>query len=440
LRVFSFLEIGDVVKATQTCHKLDDLLSLALLRPELLPCLKDPQWAELFDIAAEVLENANSPTDPLVAAQAPRFHHFLQCEKCKRQIAHPPPQPGSARQKYRHICCSDSERGLDEILKIADCVSKSGSLNHNGRMLLLDQTIDELICSSSIPTEYDNGRYFKTDASSPECGINDLLSDLFQKIICQGEKFKYLCEETYQILGRRQPVLLSLLIAFVIYVGPCKVGTTGTGQLEDDCLVELPRTNQNGSSSYNNDLFIRQAPFAAMKFEDRLHSRAAEGFLIAAGSLLGAVVNKKLEHAGNSIPETTMVYFAGLRTHSLWEHCLNHSRLHHDFGRRMLLLDDNEGVEPSSSSNEQQSDPVVSDDDIRSLERKLEEEQHRRREVERKLEEQQRLLADEQQRRLESERRLEEQQRAMAHKSEAQDRAMADFLVNVQTLQARINS
>eukprot|EP00984_Skeletonema_dohrnii_P014323 scaffold5999_cov114-Skeletonema_dohrnii-CCMP3373.AAC.5 len=331
LRVFYYLELSDVVQATQTCHKFDDLLSLALLRrPELLPCVKDPQWIPVFDLAAEVLENSNSPTTPLVSECAPKYHRFLQCMECKRNIAHPPPQHGGARQKSMHVCCSDSERGVNEILKIADCVSKSGSLNHNGRMTLLNKTIDELICLSSIPTDYKNGRYFKTDATSPECKIDGILSDFFEKIIFQGEKFKALCEETYPILGRRQPVLLSLLIAFVIYVGPGKVGTTGTGQFENDRLIALPRTHQSGASSYSNDLYIREAVFAAMKFNDRRPSRAAEGFLIAAGSLLGAVVNKKLERPGNSIPETTTVYFAGLRTDSLWEHCLIHSRLHHD--------------------------------------------------------------------------------------------------------------
>eukprot|EP00984_Skeletonema_dohrnii_P015425 scaffold6665_cov78-Skeletonema_dohrnii-CCMP3373.AAC.2 len=418
--------------------QIGDLLSLALLRrPELSPCVKDPQWAPVFDLAAEVIENTNSPTVPLVAECAPKYHRFLQCMECKRKIAHPPPQPGGARQKSMHVCCSDSdsERGVNEILKIADYVSKSGSLNHNGRMLLLNKTIDidELICLSSIPTDYKNGRYFKTDATSQ---IDGILSDFFEKIICQ-EKSSKTCASTG-----------------VVEFADCICCIRGS--LQDwynwnrTIREQSIDSGQSGASSYSNDLYIREAVFVAMKFNDRRPSRAAEGFLIAAGSLLGVAVNKKLEHPGNSIPETTMVYFAGLRTDSLWEHCLVHSRLHHDFGRRVLLSDDDEGVEPSSSSNEQQSVPALSDDERREFQRRLEEEEQRRREAESRLAEEeqrrreaegrlaekQRLLEEEQQRRREAESRLAEQQRAMEHKSEAQQRAMADFLANVQTLQA----
>ena len=372
--MFSWLELPEVVNTSQTCHKWDDLLSRALLRSELLPCLDDPLWDPLFDTAAEVLENANDRTKPLFSGRTPKYHGYLQCRECGREIAHPPSQSQGTRQKYMHVCCPpECGRGVNEILKIADCVSKSsGNVSYDERYSIVNETIDELVCSSGIPETYMKGRYFKMDATSPELNIDDILNDFFQRIIYQGESFKTMCKDTYSILGRRQHVLLSILIAYVVYVGPCKVGSTGSGETENGKLKVLPRIHRNGSTSYPNELFIREAPFAAMKFDNLRPCRASEGFLIAAGSLLGAVVNKQLEHPTKSTPGTTMIYFAGLRTKSLWEHCLNHSRLYHDFGRR-LLLSNGEESEGLSASSEEQEQPgqALSEDERQALEKTL---------------------------------------------------------------------
>lgn len=142
LNVFSYLELPEVVTATQTCHKLDDLLSRALLRPELLPCICEPQWALLFDVAAELLENANNGTEPLILEHAPpRFRGILQCEKCKREIVHRPPQPDGTPQTYAHVCSPGLNRGRIENIILADCVSKSVTLSYNERSLLIENTI-----------------------------------------------------------------------------------------------------------------------------------------------------------------------------------------------------------------------------------------------------------------------------------------------------------
>jgi len=213
-------------------------------------------------------------------------------------------------------------------------------------------------------------------------------------------------------------------------VGPCKVGSTGSGETENGKLKALPRIHKNSSTSYPNELFIREAPFAAMKFDNLRPCRASEGFLIAAGSLLGAVVNKQLEHPTKSTPGTTMIYFAGLRTKSIWEHCLNHSRLYHDFGRR-LLLSNGEESEGLSASSEEQEQPgqALSEDERQALEQNLALERQNRlderqgleqqlaRERQSRLDERQGLeqqLARERQSRLEAERRLEEERRANA--------------------------
>ena len=217
-----------------------------------------------------------------------------------------------------------------------------------------------------------------------------------------------MCEKTYSILGRRQQVLLSILVAFVVNVGPCKVGSTGSGESVDGKLISLPRTKRNGSDAYNNALFIREAPLAVMEFDNLQPCRAAEGFLIAAGSLLGAVVNKRLEHQSQSIPETSMVYFAGLRTESLWEHGLNHASLHHDYSRRLLQSNGEESEGLSTS-------PAISEDERQALEHELALERQERLD-ERHAHEQQ--LSEERQRRLALERRLDEERCANAEEQQ----------------------
>ena len=167
-------------------------------------------------------------------------------------------------------------------------------MSHKSRNEFIDETIEQLVASSSIPANYAEGRYFKFDATSPEHSIHQMLSCLFEKILLQGEEFKDKCRETYPILGRRQEVLLSLLVAFIIYVGPGKVCTTaGSRSKIVDGKVVLARTNENGKAAYDNSLFTRESVFAAMKFGNRKPSHAAEGFLQTAGSFLGAVVNRK---------------------------------------------------------------------------------------------------------------------------------------------------
>lgn len=286
-----------------------------------------------------------------------------------------------------------------------------------------------------------------------------MLTYMFERIIDQGESFEEVCKKSYPILGRRQEVLLSVLIAYFIYVGPCKIGSTGSGEFELGKLVALPRLQQNGSSSYANELFIREAPFVAMSFNNLLHGRVGEGYLIAAGSLLGMVVNKRLEHGTKSTPEATAIYFAGLRSNSLWEYCLIHSRLHHDFGRRLSPSTDEESDELLVSSAEQEQTgqaPSSSDEQFRfeASDRQMAGRRcSRLQDTERRLAEaeaiQQALeqeIALERQNRIIAERRLEEERRANAEqdqrrsaeqqrRSAEQQRTMATLLAGMHELQ-----
>ena len=360
LNVFGCLKLPEVVSASQTCRTFNNLLPRALLQTELLPCRNDPLWAPIIRMADRVLENVRSL--PLLAKDAPKYGGFLQCEECGREIAHPPSREG-VTQKYVHACCSpEYDRGGEEILTIADCVSRSANLSNDEKQSI----IDELVCPSGIPEKYKNGRYFKSDANSAEVAIDGMLSEFFIRIISQGESFERICRETYSILGQTQPVLLSILVAFVVCVGPCKVGSTG--RTDDGDLKALPRTMDNSSDAYPIDLFIKESPLAAMKFGNLRTGRSGEGFLIAAGSLLGAVVNRKLEYGTKSSSETTVIYIVGLRTNSPWEHCLNHSRLHYDYGRRLLPANGEESEVLLSASSEEQ---AQSEDDRLVLEQQL---------------------------------------------------------------------
>ena len=452
LNVLSYLEIHEVVTASQTCHRLDDLLSRALLRSDLLPCLDVPRWAPLFRVVDKLLENAKDCTKSLFeGCESKKYGGFQRCKECNRKIAHPPPQADGTPQTYVHVCGPlgvDCERGMDEIFTIADCVSRSGSLNSDEKTF----AVDKLMCPSGIPESYERGRYFKVDATSPEFNIHGLLSEFFMRIISQGESFEMVCEETYSVLGRLQEVLLSMLIAFIVYMGPCKVGSTG--------MSVSGRMQIKGSGeSYSNDLYIREAAFAAMEFNCLKPCRAAEGFLIAAGSFLGAVVNKRLEHHSRSTQEKTVVYFAGIRTNSLWEYYLNHSRFHYDFGRRLSPSTDEESDELSASSAEQEPTgqaPSSSDEQFRfeASDRqmagrrcsKLEDAERRLAEAETIQQALEQQIALERQSRIEAERRLEEERRANAEqeqrrsaeqqrRSAEQQRAMANLLDCMQHLQ-----
>lgn len=440
LNVFGCLELPEVVSASHICRAFNDLLPRALLRSELLPCYNDPQWAPIFRMADKVLENAKSL--PLLAKDAPKYGGFLQCEDCGREIAHPPSQEEGAKQTYMHACCSpEYKRGGNEILTIADCVSRSGNLSSEEKHSI----IDELVCSSGIPEKYKKGRYFRNDATSPEVNIDGMLSEFFMRIVSQGESFEDICQKTYRILGRTQEVLLSILVAFIVFVGPCKVGSTSTGDADGGNLKALPRTNSNGSDAYSIDLFMKEAPLAAVKFGNLLTGRAGEGFLIAAGSLLGAVVNKRLEYGRKSTSETTMIYLVGLRTNSLWEHKLNHSRKHYDFGRRLLPPNGEESEVLSASSMEQEQPGQALSEVEQALEQQLALERDERQALEQ-------LLARERQSRLALERQLEEERRANAEERRAnaeeeqrrsaeQQRNTAEFteiLGNMQALQQRM--
>ena len=163
-------------------------------------------------------------------------------------------------------------------------------------------------------------------------------------------------------------------------------------------------------------------------------------------------MNKQLEHGTKSTPEVTAIYFAGLRSNSLWEYCLIHSRLHHDYGRRLSPSTDEESDELSASSAEQEQTvqaPSCSGEQFRfeASDRqmagrrcsKLEKAERRLAEVEANQQALQREIALERQNRIAAERRLEEERRANAEqqqrRSAEQQRAMANLLDCMQHLQ-----